>query len=668
MLSKLAYRNSCRSIKDYLIYLITVILSFSLVFSFNFIIFSKDILELSSSMRQFQTAVYFVSMIVLFVVGWLIHYTTKFMFVKRSKEFGTYLLLGIEKGKVAKLFLLENIFLGLIALVISFFLGIIFSNVMTFIIMSIFEMPYQVSLTVSIPAVMLTLLYFIFIYLFVLCVSYIRVRRMKIYDLLYLNKQNEKQISKKRRRIYLFVSSVIVGILSFVLCDSALQGEMPGLDLLISIIGFIFSIYGVTISVGDMLLSLVLRHPKLKYRKDHLFIVREFSSKVRTMGMTLGTLSLLTALTFLSINLSLMMKDAFEHQTNSSMPYDIIIDTIYSEVDESMAGKIDERDLFRKYDQYIKDHYDLTGKVDYNLYTMTTTTLANDFDDMGVLGYYKMDTYISLSDYNKLLRMRGDKPITLKENEYYVHGNQDIHKGIKEIVQKYKTLDINGYTLKNKGYTTIDYASGWGVGIPYLIIVPDQVVEGMPILDRIVAYNTKEETTEQFSIDMGKEVGVITLEGEYNGETYNYEVTPFKVKGAFLAENRTAFTMIAFSLLYLAFIFTAVVGTILAIQTLSDGTRHQYHYSLLRKLGVEKQSLYKTIRKQLFIYFALPIFYPILINIITTYSLNHLFGPILSTPTFWIFTVFFSTGLFLLIYLIYFLATYFSFKKNTLER
>ena len=190
----------------------------------------------------------------------------------------------------------------------------------------------------------------------------------------------------------------------------------------------------------------------------------------------------------------------------------------------------------------------------------------------------------------------------------------------------------------------------------------------MPILDRIVAYNTKEETTEQFSIDMEKEVGVITLEGEYNGETYNYEVTPFKVKGAFLAENRTAFTMIAFSLLYLAFIFTAVVGTILAIQTLSDGTRHQYHYSLLRKLGVEKQSLYKTIRKQLFIYFALPIFYPILINIITTYSLNHLFGPILSTPTFWIFTVFFSTGLFLLIYLIYFLATYFSFKKNTLER
>ena len=236
MLSKLAYRNSCRSIKDYLIYLITVILSFSLVFSFNFIIFSKDILELSSSMRQFQTAVYFVSMIVVFVVGWLIHYTTKFMFVKRSKEFGTYLLLGIEKGKVAKLFLLENIFLGLIALVISFFLGIIFSNVMTFIIMSIFEMPYQVSFTVSIPAVMLTLLYFIFIYLFVLCASYIRIRRMKIYDLLYLNKQNEKQISKKRRRTYLFVSAVIVGILSFVLCDSALQGEMPGLDLLISII------------------------------------------------------------------------------------------------------------------------------------------------------------------------------------------------------------------------------------------------------------------------------------------------------------------------------------------------------------------------------------------------------------------------------------------------
>ena len=90
MLSKLAFRNAKRSIRDYIIYLITVTLAFSLIFSFNLIIFSKDILELSSIMNSFQMCIIIVSIIVILVVGWLIYYTMKFMLQKRSKEFATY--------------------------------------------------------------------------------------------------------------------------------------------------------------------------------------------------------------------------------------------------------------------------------------------------------------------------------------------------------------------------------------------------------------------------------------------------------------------------------------------------------------------------------------------------------------------------------------------------
>ena len=37
MLGKLAYRNTKRNIKDYMIYLITVTASFSLIFAFNLV-------------------------------------------------------------------------------------------------------------------------------------------------------------------------------------------------------------------------------------------------------------------------------------------------------------------------------------------------------------------------------------------------------------------------------------------------------------------------------------------------------------------------------------------------------------------------------------------------------------------------------------------------------
>ena len=146
MIKKLAYCNAKRSIKDYLIYVVTITIAFSLMFSFNLISNSKDILELADMMKNFKIALIIVSLIVCFVLGFLINYMIKFMFKKRSKEFGLYLLLGIKKKDIAKIFILENLTLGFISLLLSFFFGILLSTVMSSIILNIFNAPYLVKL------------------------------------------------------------------------------------------------------------------------------------------------------------------------------------------------------------------------------------------------------------------------------------------------------------------------------------------------------------------------------------------------------------------------------------------------------------------------------------------------------------------------------------------
>ena len=97
MLGKLAVRNTKRSIKDYLIYLITVTIAFSLIFAFNLVASSEEVIELSTGMDTFKYILAFVNVVIIFVICFLINYTTKFMFEKRSKELGTYMLLGIRK-------------------------------------------------------------------------------------------------------------------------------------------------------------------------------------------------------------------------------------------------------------------------------------------------------------------------------------------------------------------------------------------------------------------------------------------------------------------------------------------------------------------------------------------------------------------------------------------
>ena len=54
MFFKLATSNAKRSVKDYLIYIVTITIAFSLMFSFNLISNSKDILELADMMKNFR--------------------------------------------------------------------------------------------------------------------------------------------------------------------------------------------------------------------------------------------------------------------------------------------------------------------------------------------------------------------------------------------------------------------------------------------------------------------------------------------------------------------------------------------------------------------------------------------------------------------------------------
>ena len=166
MLSKLAFRNVKRSIKDYIIYLITITISFSLIFALNLVSSSEAVIELSKGLDTFAYLLYGINAIVILVISYLINYTTKFMFQKRSKEFGMYMLLGIKKKKITKMFLLENLLIGLIALVIAIPIGFIASQFMSMIIVSLIGLPQAIFIELNLASIGLLVLYFAIIYIY----------------------------------------------------------------------------------------------------------------------------------------------------------------------------------------------------------------------------------------------------------------------------------------------------------------------------------------------------------------------------------------------------------------------------------------------------------------------------------------------------------------------
>lgn len=666
VLSKLAIRNVKRSLKDYLIYIITVVIAFSLIFAFNFVSFSSDITELSEMMENLKYAIIFVSCIIVFVIAWLINYTMKFMFSKRSKEFGTYMLLGIEKKDINKMFLSENIVLGLISFIISFFVGTVLGNIISAIVMNLFEMPYKIKLSITLTPVLLSTVYFILIYLFTLFRSSRRMKKMKIHDLLYLEKKNEEKIWKRKKyRNILFIIFVILGILGLYLCDHAFvisdDPSMVGY-LGISILLLIISIYGITFTLGDFILAFINKRRKIKYSKDNLFVVKNFEAKARTIGFALGTLSLLITLTLVCMNMSFVMKDAFENNIDQQAPYDILVEGMYSDVEESWTGKQDNRKKAWEYIDYIHKNYEIEEELHYQILTQKDHQVAKHIKNIGNNGFYDYDIYLKVSDYNKLLEMLGEKPIHLKENEYFVTGDKTVKNYLKEIALEHENIIINGKSLSLKSATTENFRLGWSTGNSFLIVIPDNIAKNMQVVTELYAFDTKEETKELDNTKLEK-LGYYEYK---DGDSY-FAYFPVTVRGYYESSNRTAMTIFSFSLLYVSIIFITVVGTILSIQTLSDSNKNKYQYKLLKKLGVEDNKIKKTIRKQITANFLFPVIYPIIISVVTAFSINRLFYAITSASMNYLITILITIGIFLAIYGIYYIATYITFKNNIEE-
>ena len=654
MLNKLAIRNVKRSSRDYIIYLITITIAFSLMFAMNLVSWSDAVVDLYDNMNDtFKNVVIFINVIVVFVICFLINYTTKFMFEKRSKEFGTYMLLGIKKKKISKLFLLENLLFGFIALILSIPIGFVFSQFISLFIVKIMELPQAIFIEFNFMSVLLLLLYFFLIYLFVLFLAHRRIKKINIYNLLYLEKQNEeKVIKKKKNRNLLFVISVLIGIGSYIFLHSTLTNDVM-MDttfltyMMFGILLFIISIYGVMFSLSDFLLSIVLKSKKIKYSKDNLFVARTFSSKARTMGMTFGTLGVLIMFTLLFLNFSSLNKASYDYINEVTSPFDV-------------SAFFKTEDVLSKVYDVVDENYTVVDSVRYNVYLNTNSNIekllpAYDYTSE------PYDKLIKVSDYNHLLKIKGKDQVTLNNDEYIlVYDKSDSFLAEDSSI---KTITLsNGITLNQKETTTeLEFAGLTNAG--YAVVVPDDVVNGLGIYEYFMAIDTKEDTTAELEKKIVEELRSDLCEVDEEGHEFcsTYRIN---IRGTTLEESNVMSAIVTAICVYMSFIFSAIVGTILAIQTLSDSAKYNYRYTVLKRLGVKDEKLYKTIRKQLYVLFGVPAIYPIIISFVLVYLLNRVYKSILPSPTFYLSCFGISILIFIIVYVIYFIATYFGFKRN----
>lgn len=128
MMCKLALRNVKRMAKDYVVYFMTMAVVTALMFSFNTLLFSKDVQNLFQMDAMMSVMTGLATAFIVPIIAWLINYMVRFVLEKRSREFGIYLLVGVKKKEIARLYFTENLLLGAGAFLVGMGLGLLFSR------------------------------------------------------------------------------------------------------------------------------------------------------------------------------------------------------------------------------------------------------------------------------------------------------------------------------------------------------------------------------------------------------------------------------------------------------------------------------------------------------------------------------------------------------------
>ena len=197
MFSKLAFRNVRRSFRDYGVYLLTLTFGVCLFYTFNSLDGQGAMIYLAQSQNPMaqviQSCIDIFSVFVAVVLACLILYANSFLLRRRKRELGTYLVLGLSQGQVSRLLFLETGLIGLASLVLGLGLGLLASQGLSALTLSMFSLRVDAfGLAFSPRAVVRTAVYFGLIFLLVMVFSGLQVSRAKLLDLMQSGRRNEE--------------------------------------------------------------------------------------------------------------------------------------------------------------------------------------------------------------------------------------------------------------------------------------------------------------------------------------------------------------------------------------------------------------------------------------------------------------------------------------------
>lgn len=629
MFFRLALGNVRKSLRDYTVYFVTLVLGVTVFYAFNTISGQADFL--SEDTRQMVKTVAmlmgFVTVFLSFVLGFLMVYANNYLVKRRKREFGLYQLLGMRQGQVSLILVLETLLASIASLLVGLAMGVLFSQILVFVTAALFnETVTNFSFRFSPEAALFTLICFSLVFVVMLVFNLRTLHKVRLVELMGASRVNERT---RVRSLPVSVVGVMLGLALIIWSYARLLKDGLPINSAEQFGGFLLTTGIVTVgtlvlfyALSGVLLHVAHAFKGSYYRGLNMFTVRQLSSRINTVSLSMGVISLILFLAITSVSSGLGICAGISDSIRRQTPYDASLSLRYGHADDEGGGGVTY--------QYDADALLAAHGIDLSAISSQVVKVsshyANDVDDSDPLTIDTLsrragvslpdspltNTYrdiplslISASDYNSLRRMGGLDAVDMGSDGYMVASNAGgaLVRAYNDLLAARPIVSLRGRALKPVS-NVVDESSASTLSNSYsssgVFVVPDDLLADIkPTIiyvnlnysvpkaegDRFMSQAL--ETLSSAKDDVGIVLGTTRTEAETN--------------------SRGSSAIISYLAIYIGFVLVIACAAILAIQQLSSASDAAPSYLLLSELGCPTKMAMGSLLAQTLTFFLLPL-------------------------------------------------------------
>ncbi|MCR8849897.1 ABC transporter permease [Rossellomorea sp. SC111] len=615
-INTLIFRNLKKNLKNYYLYVFALIFSVALYFAFVTLQYDPS-MDATKGTIKGGAAVKAASVLLVAIVSIFLLYANTLFIKRRSKEIGLFQLIGMTKNKIFRILSVENFILYFGSLILGILIGFSFSKLIIMILFNITGINAIATLHFSSKALIQTVIVFCAIYLLIMLMNLVFIKRQSILSLFRVRSSTETRVKKMSKfEIMIGIFGIILIASGYYVSSKLFGGDFTTMPQLYGAMLFILG----SVILGTYLfykgsvsfIFNVIRKKKGGYLNiNEVLSLSSIMFRMKSNALLLTIITTVSALAIGLLSLSYIGYYSAEKTAENSVPADF-----------SLINKQDFNDF--------KDAL-LNNGIEFKKVEIEVIRVLVNLED------------IADSEFSELNGSQDAMP-TAVISEKSVEGidvkkGETVFTGYSDLLQKLMPLHDSGMTelkgktknikLKYLGMQDEYPISGWftGFGSP-AVIVDDHVFQQLkkdldPEIQREsslhIGVNIDKEKDVQKANDLFHELNLVERWG--NASQYDMK-----------AEQKQSMGLTMFIVGFLGLTFLITSGCILYFKQMDESEDEKPNYTILRKLGFTQSDLLRGIQAKQLFSFGIPLLIGLLHSYFAVQSGWFLFGAEVWTP------------------------------------